>query len=266
MLRMFCARDEWEKVSVGTNLGFWCDACPRAEGAGAYLVRLQHVGNLSTHLLLHLLHPSGVRALHTQRGDRGSRRARVRNGVRFFVPRAEGRREGGAHGGDAQGGTAVQRRAGASARCLRGGTHTRYARGGANRRHHAHDRRHRVTCPRVPTKVRCRRLQLETDQVARSENFRASFNLVNPRPTTFEKRQMQTAAPATSRRARVGEEARPSRANRRTFAARALLGCQRTVVRAARRVKASPLSEKQRLVLKLEGFSLNAQRVRRGPR
>jgi hypothetical protein len=174
MLRMFCARDEWEKVSVGTNLGFWCDACARAEGAGAYLVRLQHVGNLSTHLLLHLLHPSGVRALHTQRGDRGTRRARVRNGVRFFVPRAEGRREGGAHGGDAQGGTAVQRRAGASARCLRGGTHTRYARGGANRRHHAHDRRHRVTCPRVPTKVRCRRLQLETDHVARSENFRAS--------------------------------------------------------------------------------------------
>jgi hypothetical protein len=24
-----------------------------------------------------------------------------------------------------------------------------------------------VTCPRVPTKVRCRRLQLETDHVAR---------------------------------------------------------------------------------------------------
>ena len=142
-------------MSGRTNLGFWCDACARAEGAGAYLVRLQHVGNLSTHLLLHLLHPSRVRALHTQRGDRGTRRARLRNGVRFFVPRAEGRREGGAHGGDAQGGTAVQRRAGASARCLRGGTHIRSACGGASRGQHARDRRHRVTCPRVQTKVRC---------------------------------------------------------------------------------------------------------------
>jgi hypothetical protein len=49
----------------------------------------------------------------------------------------------------------VQRRAGASARCLRGGTHIRSAGGGASRGQHARDRRHRVTCPRVQTKVRC---------------------------------------------------------------------------------------------------------------
>ena len=68
--------------------------------------------------------------------------------------------------------------------------------------------------------------------------FRAkTADLVNPRQTTFEKRRMQTAAPTTSRRARVGEEARPSRTDRHAFAARALLGCQRTGVRAARRVQ-----------------------------
>ena len=48
---------------------------------------------------------------------------------------------------------------------------------------------------------------------------------------------MQTAAPDTSRRARVGEEARPSRGDRHVLAPRALLGCQRTDLRAARRAQ-----------------------------
>ena len=92
---------------------------------------------------------------HSRSGVIAVRGALVCEWRAFFVPRAEGRREGGAHGGDAQGGTAVQRRAGASARCLRGGTHIRSAGGGASRGQHARDRRHRVTCPRVQTKVRC---------------------------------------------------------------------------------------------------------------
>lgn len=265
MLRMFCARDEGEKVSVRTNLGFWCDACRAQNGAGAYLVRLQHVGNLSTHLLLHLLHPSRVRALHTQRGDRGTRRARLRNGVRFFVPRAEGRREGGAHGGDAQGGTAVQRRASASARCLRGGTHIRSAGGGASRGQHARDRRHRVTCPRVQTKVRC--CLPRSSENGPGANFARRLQIWSTRGKLLSRNAGCRQPRPPLRGARAWGRRRVLPARTVTLSRRApSSGVSGPACEPQEESKASPLSETQRLVLKLEGFSLDARRVRRCPR
>ena len=231
MLRMFCARDEGEKVSVRTNLGFWCDACRAQNGAGAYLVRLQHVGNLSTHLLLHLLHPSRVRALHTQRGDRGTRRARLRNGVRFFVPRAEGRREGGAHGGDAQGGPRCRDAPAPARGVVRRNAYAPQAEGRAAVNMLATDAC-RVTCPRADAGA----MLLATFFGKRTRGeFAKTADLVNPRQTNYFRETPDADSRAHHFEARArGEEARPSRTDRHAFAARALLGCQRTGVRAAR--------------------------------
>ena len=99
-----------------------------------YLVRLEHVGNLSAHLLLYFLDPPRVCAHHTQRGDGGARRPRLRNDVRFFAPHAEWR-EGGAHRRDAQSCAPVQIRAGARTRYQGRGTIASSARGRVYCRH-----------------------------------------------------------------------------------------------------------------------------------